>query len=92
MPGAGSIMCLNRVDCLDSVITARMPGGGRFHSHCTVAGKAILAFLPDEEIRAIIKHGMLRFTSATLGLPKALGRRASELPRTTRGTIWDATS
>jgi len=67
VPGAGSIMCLNRVDCPDSVITARMPGGGRFHSHCTVAGKAILAFLPDEEIRAIIKHGMLRFTSATLG-------------------------
>ena len=60
-------MCLNRVDCLDSVITARMPGGGRFYSHCAVAGKAILAFLPDEEICAIIKHGMLRFTSATLG-------------------------
>jgi len=60
-------MCRNRVDCLDSVITARMPGGGRFHSHCTVAGRAILAFLPDEEIRAIIKHGMLRFTSAMLG-------------------------
>jgi IclR family transcriptional regulator, KDG regulon repressor len=67
VPGAGSIICLDRVDCLDSVISARTPVGGRFHPHCTAAGKAILAWLPDPEIRAIIKrNGMPRFTSATL--------------------------
>jgi DNA-binding IclR family transcriptional regulator len=67
VPGAGSIVCLDRVDCLDSIITARTPIGGRFHPHCTAAGKAILAWLPDAEIHAIIKrNGMPRFTSATL--------------------------
>ncbi|MFI5057215.1 MAG: IclR family transcriptional regulator [Candidatus Acidiferrales bacterium] len=67
VPGAGSIVCLDRVDCLDSVITARTPIGGRFHAHCTAAGKAILAYLSDAEIRAVIKrNGMPRFTSATL--------------------------
>ena len=67
VPGAGGIICLDRVDCLDSIITARTPIGGRFHPHCTAAGKAILAWLPDAEIHAIIKrNGMPRFTSATL--------------------------
>jgi len=67
VPGSGSIVCLDRVDSLDSIITARTPVGGRFHPHCTAAGKAILAWLPDQEIRAIIdRNGMPRFTSATL--------------------------
>ncbi len=67
VPGAGSIVCLDRVDCLDSIITARTPVGGRFHPHCTAAGKAILAYLPDPEIHAIMKrNGMPRFTSLTI--------------------------
>jgi IclR family KDG regulon transcriptional repressor len=67
VPGAGGIVCLDRVDSLDSIITARTPIGGRFHPHCTAAGKAILAWLPDPEILAIIKrNGMPCFTSATI--------------------------
>lgn len=67
VPGSGGIVCLDRVDSLDSIITARTPIGGRFHPHCTAAGKAILAWLPDQEIRAIIKrNGMPRFTSLTI--------------------------
>jgi DNA-binding IclR family transcriptional regulator len=67
VPAAGGIVCLDRVDSLDSIITARTPVGGRFHPHCTAAGRAILAWLPDEEIRAIIKrNGMPRFTSLTV--------------------------
>jgi len=67
VPGAGGIVCLDRVDSLDSIITARTPVGGRFHPHCTAAGKAILAWLPDPEIRAIIKrNGMPLFTSGTI--------------------------
>ena len=66
VPEAGGIVCLDRVDCRDSIITARTPVGARFHAHCTAAGKAILAWLPDEEIRAIIKrNGMPSFTSNT---------------------------
>ena len=68
VPGAGGIICLDRVDCLDSIITARTPVGGRFQPHCSAAGRAILAHLPDQEIRAIIKrNGMPRFTSLTIG-------------------------
>jgi IclR family transcriptional regulator, KDG regulon repressor len=67
VPGVGGIVCLDRVDCLDCIITARTPVGGRFHAHCTAAGKAILAWLPDAEIQAIIKrNGMPLFTSATI--------------------------
>ena len=67
VPGAGGIVCLDRVDFLDCVITARTPVGGLFQPHCTAAGKAILAHLPDPEIAAIIKsNGMPRFTDYTL--------------------------
>jgi IclR family transcriptional regulator, KDG regulon repressor len=67
VPGEGSIVCLDRVDCPDSVITARTPVGARFQPHCTAAGKAILAWLSDAEIHAILKrNGMPRFTPATL--------------------------
>lgn len=67
IPGAGGVICLDRVDCLDSIITARTPVGGRFHPHCTAAGKAILAYLPDSEIQAMIKsNGMPIFTSSTI--------------------------
>lgn len=66
VPEAGGIVCLDRVDSLDSIITVRTPIGGRFHAHCTAAGKAILAWLPDEEIRAIIdRNGMPSFTYLT---------------------------
>lgn len=66
VPGAGGVVCIDRVDNLDTIITARTPVGGRFQPHCTAAGKAILAWLPDPEIEAIIKrNGMPWFTSAT---------------------------
>ena len=67
VPGAGGIICLDRVDSLDNVITARTPVGGRFHPHCTAVGKAILAYLPDAEIAAVMKrNGMPGFTSNTI--------------------------
>lgn len=67
VPGAGSIVCLDRVDSLNTIITARTPVGGYFPPHCTAAGKAILAWLPDKEIKAIIdRNGMRGFTSLTI--------------------------
>lgn len=65
--GTDCIVCLDRVDSPDAIITARTPVGGRFHAHCTAAGKAILAWLSDSEIGAILKrNGMPYFTSNTL--------------------------
>jgi DNA-binding IclR family transcriptional regulator len=67
VPGAGGVACLDRVDSLNSIITARTPIGGRFPAHCTAAGKAVLAYLPDAEATAIlVRSGLRRFTSATL--------------------------
>ncbi len=67
VPESGSIVCLDRVDSLDVIITARTPIGARFQPHCTAVGKAILAHLPTVEIHAIIKrNGMPRFTSQTI--------------------------
>lgn len=68
-----SIVCIDRVDAPDFVISARTPIGGRFHAHCTAAGKAILAYLSQAEVRAIINHhGMRRFTSNTIDHYSAL--------------------
>jgi len=67
VPGAGGIVCIDRVDPPDTVITARTPVGGLFQPHCTAAGKAILAYLPQKEVDAIIKrNGMPRFTDYTI--------------------------
>jgi DNA-binding IclR family transcriptional regulator len=67
VPGAGGVVCLDRVDPPDTVITARTPIGGLFPLHCTAAAKAILAYLPETEVDAMIKrHGMRGYTSQTI--------------------------
>lgn len=67
VPAAGGVVCLDRMDSSNSIITARTPIGGRFPAHCTAAGKAVLAYLPDAEANAILsRNGLRRFTSATL--------------------------
>ncbi|MGA8144939.1 MAG: IclR family transcriptional regulator [Candidatus Acidiferrales bacterium] len=67
VPGVGGIVCLDRVDSARSVITVRTPIGSHFPAHCTAVGKAVLAYLSDEEIGAIFAgHGLARFTPSTL--------------------------
>lgn len=67
VPGAGGVICLDRVDCSNSIITVRTPIGGRFPAHCTAAGKAVLAQLTDAEAYAILaRNGMKMYTSATI--------------------------
>ena len=67
VPGAGGVMCLDRVDSENSVITVRTLVGGHFHAHSTAAGKAVLAYLPEAAAEAILDHNPLqRFTPATL--------------------------
>jgi IclR family acetate operon transcriptional repressor len=67
VPATEGIVCLDRVDSPDFIITARTPVGGRFPAHCTAAGKAILAYLPEPEVCAITdRNGMRMFTSNTI--------------------------
>ena len=47
--------------------------GKRMDLHCTAVGKALLAFLPKEQITAIIrKHGLGRHNENTIGSPQRL--------------------
>ena len=67
VPGAGGILCLDRVNSVHTVITVRTNVGAHFPAHCTAVGKAVLAFLPEEDVQAILlRNGLPRFTPATL--------------------------
>ena len=39
--------------------------GERLPAFCTATGKAFMAFLPDEQVRTILKHGMHKYTEHT---------------------------
>jgi len=54
VPGAGGIICLDRVDSPTSIITVRTLIGERFPAHCTASAKAILAWLPEREAYNIL--------------------------------------
>ncbi|SHI94445.1 IclR family transcriptional regulator [Desulfofundulus thermosubterraneus] len=57
------------VDKIDSPQSIRMVSriGRRLPAHCTGVGKAILAYLPEEKVQAIVKkRGLPRFTANTI--------------------------
>jgi IclR family KDG regulon transcriptional repressor len=67
VPGSGGIICLDRVDSPDSIITVRTLIGERFPAHCTAAAKAILAWLPEREAYNIVfRNGMKLYTPLTI--------------------------
>ncbi len=67
VPGAGGVVCLDRVDSPSTIMAVRTLIGGRFPAHSTAAGKAVLAYLPEAEAKAILLQNRLtRFTPATL--------------------------
>ena len=78
VPGAGGILCLDRVNSPHTIISVRTNVGAHFPAHCTAVGKAVLAFLPDQEINAILlRNGLPRFTPSTF-------TRASDLKENLR--------
>jgi DNA-binding IclR family transcriptional regulator len=47
--------------------------GKRMDLHCTAVGKALIAFLPDEEVDCLVlKHGLLRHNDNTISSLKRL--------------------
>ncbi|HHW10612.1 MAG TPA: IclR family transcriptional regulator [Firmicutes bacterium] len=75
----GLVVYLESVQPTDRSV-ARLAVGKRAQMHCTGVGKAILAYLPDERVKAIIeKHGLNRYTDHTITSETELMR---ELKRT----------
>jgi DNA-binding IclR family transcriptional regulator len=59
-PGPGGVVCLDRLDSPHTVIAVSTPVGSLFPAHCTAAGKAILAYLADNEIDEVVGRSGLR--------------------------------
>lgn len=64
------------VDKKESTRSVRMVSsiGRRLPVHCTGTGKALLAFLPEDEIEKIVSRGVARYTDNTITDPEALLR------------------
>src|ERR1700688_2944708 len=66
VPGAGGVVCLERFDSPRTMITVRTPVGALFPAHCSAAGKAVLAYLSEEDVDAILLNNRLtRYTVNT---------------------------
>lgn len=68
----GEVLYLEKVE---APRTMRVPSivGRRYPAHCGSAGKALLAFLPENELDEIIKrHGLRAFTRNTITTPAQL--------------------
>lgn len=66
-PAPGGVICLDRFDSPHTIITVCTPVGSMFPAHCTAAGKAILAYMAEDEIQALVRQNALRqFTPFTI--------------------------
>ncbi len=67
VPTPGGVICLDRLDSPHTIINVCTPVGAKFPAHCTAAGKAILAYMLDEEINEIVKrNGQRQYTQFTI--------------------------
>ena len=76
------VVCIDKVEGVSPIIIASHVGK-RFHMHSTCTGKAILAYLPDDEVERIVgTTGLPRFTPKTItsipALKKELARVRSQ--------------
>lgn len=66
-PAPGGVICLDRLDSPHTIITVCTPIGSMFPAHCTAAGKAILAYMADDEIETLVKrNGLRQYTPFTI--------------------------
>ena len=59
------VIYLTVIESPQRVKLAAAPGQ-RLPAFCTASGKAILAFLPEENVRHLLEHGMPRYTKNTI--------------------------
>jgi len=66
-PAPGGVVCLDRLDSPHTIITVCTPIGSMFPAHCTAAGKAILAYMADDEIQELVRRfGLHQYTPFTI--------------------------
>jgi IclR family transcriptional regulator, KDG regulon repressor len=66
-PAPGGVVCLDRLDSPHTIFTVCTPVGSMFPAHCTAAGKAILAYMADDEIEELVRrHGLKQYTPFTI--------------------------
>jgi IclR family transcriptional regulator, KDG regulon repressor len=88
VPGPGGVVCLDRADSRDTVITVSTPIGSRFPAHCTAVAKAALAYLPEQEVEAILgAAGLVAYTPFTLTSLSAVKKNLREVAE--RGYAMD---
>ncbi|HXA79576.1 MAG TPA: IclR family transcriptional regulator [Candidatus Acidoferrales bacterium] len=89
VPGPGGVICLDRVDSRDSIITVSTPVGARFPAHCTAAAKATLAFLPEDEVDHILAiMGLTSYTPNTMTTESEVKKNLREVAE--RGYALDS--
>lgn len=72
-PAPGGAICLDRLDSPHTTVRVWTRVGSLFPAHCTAAGKAILAYLADNEIDEVVRRTGLRpFTPFTIMQPASL--------------------
>jgi len=83
----GEVVCMGQVECRQMMRAIARPGD-RIKMHCSGAGKAMMAWLPEPEVRRVLKrHGLPRVTERTLVRAQAL--RASLEQGRARGYAVD---
>jgi len=67
VPAPGGVICLDRLDSPHTIIKVCTPVGALFPPHCTAAGKALLAYMADDELNEIVKrNGQRQYTQFTI--------------------------
>lgn len=62
----GEVLCLDLIESQHTVRVLTLSIGGRIPFHCGGAPRALLAFLPDDQIAAIIDQGLQPVTAQTI--------------------------
>lgn len=75
----GEIVCLAQIESRQAMRVIARPGG-RAKMHAAGSGKAILAFLTEEEVSAIlVRHGLEAATDNTIRTPERLRRELDSI-------------